>query len=107
MGAFLIGLSFITLLVVKEPKIFDKKQQKVHADHHKNDKGPIYEDPQSEHTLWQKISILTSHVVLQAKANLIIPLAFFANFIIRMNVIIITFLTLWTTSFVGTEYLAD
>lgn len=46
-GILIFFMSFVGFFIVKEPKIFDKKQQVVHASHHKDDPVPHLEDPQT------------------------------------------------------------
>ena len=56
-----------------------------------------------ELSLWQKVVYITKAVVQASREDYVIPLCYYANFIVRMtNIMYTTFLTLWTSSFIGT-----
>ena len=98
-GLFTFFAAFFFLFLVKEPHKFDHSRLVDKTEHFKKQ-----DEAWNALSLSGKVMFLTSQVIESCRRSSIIPLAYFITFCTRLNnTMSTTFLTLWTTSFIGTE----
>ncbi|CDW90732.1 major facilitator superfamily mfs_1 [Stylonychia lemnae] len=106
-GILFIIMALIFWFILKEPHVHSQRkslQRSLLASTVNNEISKVYEDESAI----TKAKKLTKNLIWYCFHKSIIPLCFLANFIVRINVIMLSnYMTLWTSSFIGTSYVKD
>ncbi|CDW86717.1 major facilitator superfamily mfs_1 [Stylonychia lemnae] len=108
-GTLFVVIAIILWFIVKEPHFHSIRgqssiEQKQKISFESVELTKVYEDE----SVITKTKKLTKHLIWQCFHKSIIPMCFLGNFIVRINIIMLSnYMTLWTSSFIGTDYIKD
>ncbi|CDW71223.1 major facilitator superfamily mfs_1 [Stylonychia lemnae] len=108
-GTLFVVIAIILWFIVKEPYVYSIRgksaiQRHLITSNESLQFEKVYEDEQA----FTKAKKLTKQIIWQCSHKSIILMCFFANIIIRANIIMLSsYMTLWTSSFIGTAYIKD
>lgn len=105
-------MAFVMLWMIKEPQLHNSRSRSFQASSLRSQ--PTLLGDSNLSVIYQDESVLTKgrkltkHILSSCTHKPVIPLCFFANVVVRCNIILLsTYMTLWTSSYIGQPGVRD